>query len=298
MTVLAGIFTVVTTPFNAKGEIEFAALAKQINYQIDAGIHGLLLCGATGEYSTMSLAERKAIVEAGAEVIAGRVPFIVGTISMNPRETVELSNHAHDHGAACMMILPPPTSGCDMEEVFAFYQYINDNSYANIMMYNNPYSSGIDIDVDTVVRVAELSRVIAIKESSGNIRRQTELRARTNAAEFTIFCGWEDMVYESLTLGTKAWISMSANFAPRAVVKLYDHIMVEQTEQAWQQYQHVQPFCALLEEGKPAQICKYSQFKLGLAEQHSICRTPRLPLSDELQARLDKLLDEYRSELG
>ncbi|MBA5762520.1 dihydrodipicolinate synthase family protein [Vibrio sp. 404] len=298
MTVLTGIFTVLTTPFNDKGEIDFATLAQQINYQIDAGIHGLLLCGATGEYSTMSVDERKAIVEAGAEVIAGRVPFVVGTISMDPRETVALSNHAHDHGAACMMILSPPTSGCDMDEVFEFYKYISDNSYANVMIYNNPYSSGIDIDVDTIVKVAKLPRVIAIKESSGNIRRQTEIRARTNAEQFTIFCGWEDMVFESFTLGTRAWISMSANFAPRAVVKLYDYIMSGETDKAWAQYQQIQPFCAFLEEGKPAQICKYSLYKLGLNERHSACRPPRLPLSDAQRQLLDQMLEQQRHVLG
>ena len=129
-----GIFAVTVTHFQENGEIDYAACAKHINWLIESGVHGLLPLGATGEFSALTLEERKAFAEFAMKEVAGRVPVIIGAVSTNVDVTLEVAKHAASIGADGVMILPPPGLHPSQDEIYAFYKHISENVTLPVMM--------------------------------------------------------------------------------------------------------------------------------------------------------------------
>ncbi|MFR4119532.1 MAG: dihydrodipicolinate synthase family protein [Bilophila wadsworthia] len=151
-----GIFAVTVTHFQENGEIDYAACAKHINWLIESGVHGLLPLGATGEFSALTLEERKAFAEFAMKEVAGRVPVIIGAVSTNVDVTLEVAKHAASIGADGVMILPPPGLHPSQDEIYAFYKHISENVTLPVMIYNNPGSSGVNILPETLDKIADL----------------------------------------------------------------------------------------------------------------------------------------------
>ena len=207
-----GIFAVTVTHFQENGEIDYAACAKHINWLIESGVHGLLPLGATGEFSALTLEERKAFAEFAMKEVAGRVPVIIGAVSTNVDVTLEVAKHAASIGADGVMILPPPGLHPSQDEIYAFYKHISENVTLPVMIYNNPGSSGVNILPETLDKIADLPHMGFLKESTGDIMRLT--RAVDELADrLVIFCGCESLAYESFVMGAKAWVCVLANVA-------------------------------------------------------------------------------------
>ena len=219
-----GIFAVTVTHFQENGEIDYAACAKHINWLIESGVHGLLPLGATGEFSALTLEERKAFAEFAMKEVAGRVPVIIGAVSTNVDVTLEVAKHAASIGADGVMILPPPGLHPSQDEIYAFYKHISENVTLPVMIYNNPGSSGVNILPETLDKIADLPHMGFLKESTGDIMRLT--RAVDELADrLVIFCGCESLAYESFVMGAKAWVCVLANVAPAQSARLYDLIV-------------------------------------------------------------------------
>lgn len=279
MSKLSGVYVVMTTPFKKDGSFDFEGIEQNIEYFIDSGVHGILVAGATGEFGVMSVEERKTLVEFAMKHINGRVPAVVGAISARAEDTIDISNHAAEHGAEGVMILPPPGAGLDEEEIFQFYKQVNDNINTSIMVYNNPHSAGVDIEVDLLCRIAELDKVDCVKESSGDIKRITEIRGRLGD-KIGVFCGWEDMSWESFMAGASGWVCVCANFAPRMAVELFNKTAGEKEyESGLEVYRRLLPSLRVLESGKLIQATKAFQNARDIKGGYS--RLPRLPLSPE-----------------
>lgn len=279
MSKLNGVYVVMTTPFKKDGSFDFEGIEQNIEYFIDSGVHGILIAGATGEFGVMTVSERKTLAEFALARINRRVPAIVGAISARAEDTIELSNHAAEHGAEGVMILPPPGAGLCEEEIFQFYKQVNDNINTSIMIYNNPGSAGVDIEIDLLCRLAELDKVDCVKESSGDIKRITEIRGRLGN-KIGVFCGWEDMAWESFMAGANGWVCVCANFAPRMAVELFDKTAIEKDHQAGLSvYEKLLPSLRVLESGKLIQATKAFQNARDIKGGYS--RLPRLPLNEE-----------------
>ena len=277
MSKLNGVYVVMTTPFHKDGTLDYEGVEQNIEYFIDSGVHGILIAGATGEFGVMSIEERKALAEFSLAKIAGRVPAVVGAIAGRAEDCIELSNHAAGHGAAGVMILPPPGAGLDEEEIYQFYKQINDNITTSIMIYNNPGSAGVDIEIDLLCRLADLDKVDCVKESSGDIKRISLIRDHLGDS-IGVFCGWEDMAWESFMAGANGWVSVCANFAPRMGVELFNSTSLEKDHHAgWEVYRKLLPSLQCLESGKLIQTTKAFQNAKGI--KGGSVRSPRLPLS-------------------
>ncbi len=284
MNKLSGVYVVMTTPFKKDGSFDFEGVEHNIEYFIDSGVHGILIAGATGEFGVMSLAERKTLTEFALARINGRVPAVVGAISAQAEDTIEIANHAAKHGAEGVMILPPPGAGLDDEEIFQFYKQVNDNINTAIMVYNNPGSAGVDIGIDLLCRLAELENVDCVKESTGDIKRITEIRGRLGN-RLGVFCGWEDMAWESFMAGASGWVCVCANFAPRMAVDLFNKTAIEKDHVAGLEiYQRLLPSLRVLESGKLIQATKAFQNARDIKGGYS--RLPRLPLSPEAEKEI------------
>lgn len=288
---LHGIYAVTATPFSTDGAIDYAAAEKHLHKLLDAGVHGLLPVGATGEFASLSLAERKAFAEFTVAKAAGRVPVIVGAVSQNLDITLEVAEHAAGIGAAGIMVLPSPGLHLSQEEIYAYYKRVADTVRLSVMVYNNPGSAGVDIAPETMARIAALPHMDYLKESTGDIKRLT-LMVDTLADKITTFCGCEDLAFESFVMGAKGWVSVLANIAPKMAVQLYDLVVNKQDLAAARVvYRKVLPMLRLFESsGQLWQVVKYVLKSQGIGT--GLCRAPRQAIAADVRAAVDKALQE------
>ncbi|WP_068088839.1 dihydrodipicolinate synthase family protein [Polycladidibacter stylochi] len=289
MSKLQGVFVVLSTPMHSDGSINYDGVESNLKHLLEQNVQGIMVCGALGEYLTLDYKERKELSAFVLEKVAGKVPVIVGTITARADLTIELSNHVADLGAAGVMVLSPPGSGIEQEEIYAYYKQVAENVRLPIMVYNNPGSSGLDIEVDTLARIADLPNVECIKESSGDVKRVSQIVAELSD-KITVFCGWEDMCFESFAAGAKGWVCMGGNFAPNMTRDIFTTAVEKgDWDGARKLYHGYLPVARYLETaGKVVQTTKYFQEKMGLTG--GTARSPRQPLTNDEKAAIEKLI--------
>ena len=276
------------TPFFKDESINFEGFGNNIEHNIKSGVHGLMVAGALGEYLTMTFEERKSLVEHASKVIDHRVPFVVGGIAHRTKDVVDIANHAATFGAAGVMILPPPGTGLMEDEIIAFYKDVTSSITIPVLLYNNPGSSGMDMDFDVISQIAGFPNVDAIKESSGDIKRITRI-ATDLTGELTPFCGWEDMHHESFLAGAQGWVCMGANFAPGLTKDLFELCQQGDWVSARELTAIYNPLARYMETaGKVTQTTKYIMDKVGL--NGGYVRSPRLPLNEQEKKNIDAIL--------
>lgn len=287
----AGVYPVAITPFKENGDFNFDAAKKHLNFLIESGVHGVCVLGATSEYQSITLAEHKAYVKEIVPYIRDRVPVIVGCTREMPDEAADLAHNAFEAGASAAMILPTYYCHPCQEEIYEYYKYISDHIHGGaIMVYNNPGSAGVEIERETYKRLMGLEQVCVVKESSGNIRKLTEV-LNDASDHVSVFCGWDNMAYESFVCGAVGWISMLANLAPKQCVALFDTVYREKAyEKARSIYCEILPALTALENvAKPVQVIKYILDKKGHVGGYS--RRPRIALTDAEKKEADELFD-------
>ncbi len=239
-----GVFTALVTPF-ANGKVDERAFQDLVEWQIAEGIHGLVPCGTTGESPTLSHEEHNRVVALCVEAARGRVPVMAGTGSNSTEEAIILTRHAKEAGASGALIVAPYYNKPTQAGLYAHYKAIHDAVDIPIVIYNIPGRSGINITDDTLAKLAELPRIVGLKDATGDLARPYTLRARLNSLpnrgragvgalsdrsrssaplpssplqgeEFSLLSG-EDMTAVAFNAsGGVGCISVSSNVAPRA----------------------------------------------------------------------------------
>jgi len=255
-------------------------------------VHGLIPLGSTGEFASLEDGDKRQIVDTVMAAAGGKVPIVVGTTAETTEKAIENTATAKKAGAAGALVLPPYYYTPDPDEIVDHYRRISDAVDLPIVVYNNPFSSKVDIQPETVARLAQLEHVQCIKESTGDIKRITEIRTRTEDG-ISIFCGWEDMAYESFLMGCQGWVCVIGNVLPKAAVELFDLVVEKKDYQAgWTLYKRMLPILRYLEyAGKTQKALKYVLDGMGLVGGHS--SSPKLPLDPESKTRIDALLREF-----
>jgi 4-hydroxy-tetrahydrodipicolinate synthase len=294
MAIFRGIYVVNVTPFTASGQVDHAGLERNIRWLVGEGVHGLIPLGSTGEFASLDDAERRQVVDTVLAAADSKVPVVVGATAETTEKAIDNARYAQSAGAAGVLILPPYYYTPDQDEIFEHYRRISAAVQLPIMIYNNPFSSKVDIQAATVARLAQLEGIEAIKESTGDIRRITEIRTRTDD-RLTLFCGWEDMAYESFAAGCTGWVCVIGNILPRAAVQLFE-LVVERKDYAngWLLYKRMLPLLRFLEyAGKTQKALKHVLDGMGLAGGR--CSSPKLPLDAETRAQIDALVREFQA---
>lgn len=291
MTNINGVLVVMTTPFNEDGTIDYDGAAENIEWYINSGVHGLLPLGATGEFAALSLNERLQFAEFVIKTTKHRVPVCIGAVSQNVDTTLTICDHAAAIGAQSVMCLVPPALHLTQDEAYAYFELLSEKVAVPIMIYNNPGSSGVDIEFETLKRITALPWIQSIKESTGDIKRISLIKDKLET-ELKVFCGWEDMAYESLLMKADGWISVLANVAPSMTSKLFTLIAEEKDyAEAWSLYRNLLPLLRYIEgSGKLWQVTKYAMDLQG--KKGGGCRAPRLPLTASEQAEVRKILNK------
>ena len=288
MSSLRGVFIVLATPFTEDGAIDFEGFGKNLDHYVETKVDGVMVAGALGEYLSMSMDERKSLVEFAAKRLGGRVPFMVGATAHRTEHVIDLCNHAKANGSVGVMILPPPGTGLLEDEIYAYYKEITSKIDIPVQLYNNPGSSGMDLEFDLVQKLAQLPNVEAIKEASGDIKRITRICDELDG-KLVSFCGWEDMHHESFLAGARGWVCMGGNFAPGLTRELLDYVTKGDIKKARELTAIYNPVARHMENaGKVTQTTKYIMEKMGLVG--GFVRPPKQPLTAEERARIDAVI--------
>jgi len=290
---LRGVFVVTVTPFSPDGKVDLAGIEKNAEWLVTQGVHGLIPLGSTGEFASLGDDDKRSIVDRVMKTVAGRIPVVVGATAETTGKAIENARFAESAGASGVLVLPPYYYSPDQEELFEHYSRIAGAIGIPIMIYNNPASSKVDILADTVARLSRVPGIECIKESTGDIKRITELRIKTDD-RMTIFCGWEDMAYESFVLGALGWVCVLGNILPKEAVELFDLIVVRKDlPAAWLLYKKLLPILRYLEyAGKTQKTLKYVMNGMGLSGGCS--SSPKRDLEAADKNQIDALLADFR----
>ncbi len=220
-----GIYTPLVAPFYDDYTLNKDAMERTVNMLIEAGVHGIIVAGTTGEYYAMSKKERVFLMGLAKEMINGRLPMIIGTGAMRTEDSIEYAKAAKDHGADAILVATPPYAYPTGREI-AFHALAIDRA-ANlpVMLYNYPGRMSVNMDEDTLDRLGRSANFCAIKESSGDPNR-LHMLAR-DYPHIALSCGMDDQALEFFAWGARSWVCAGSNFAPEAHIALYQACAIE-----------------------------------------------------------------------
>lgn len=215
MAIFEGAGVAIVTPFHEDGSVNFERFAELVEFQIENGTDAIIVCGTTGESSTLTHEEHLEVIRFCAETVKGRVPVIAGTGSNCTETAVYLSTEAEKYGVDGLLLVTPYYNKATQKGLFEHYKKIADSVKLPIILYNVPSRTGCNILPQTVVKLcSEVHNIVGVKEASGNISQITKL-ASLAQGKIDIYSGNDDQIVPILALGGKGVISVLSNVAPK-----------------------------------------------------------------------------------
>jgi 4-hydroxy-tetrahydrodipicolinate synthase len=287
---IKGVFPATITPYTKDFEIDEEALKTLIKFWIEKGLHALIPCGSTGEFSAMTLEERKRVFDIYIDEVDGRVPVICGTGAVRTEDAVMLTKYAKDINADGVMVIPSYYIKPKEEELYLYYEAIAKVGIP-VVVYNNPGTSKVDMQPEFIVKLAnEFDSIKYVKESSGDITRIHDIIRLDENKRLSVFIGADNLTLEGLLMGAEGAVSVSANFIPEQNVELYQ-LAVEKKDlkNVLELYYKILPLLAVIEES--GKFCQYAKAGVELRGFHAgEPRRPLLPLSEREKETLKKYL--------
>ena len=238
---LRGVLTALATPFAADGGVDEALLRKVVDRSIDAGVHGVVACGSTGEFSTMTGDERRLVVETVVDQAARRVPVIAQTGATNTAEAIRLSRHAQSAGADVIMPVAPYYEPLSVEETLTYLRTVAGSVDVHVMIYNLPVATGVDLDPDTVGALArEVENIRYIKNTTVDMAQSARL-IHNHGDVISTFVGWDSLLLAALAEGAAGVMAGTANVVPAELVAVYDAVSAGNLGQAREAWARVYP---------------------------------------------------------
>ncbi len=211
-TIFTGVGTAIVTPMNPDGSVNFAEFGRLLDFQIAGGADAIVVCGTTGEASTMPDAEHLECIRFAVERVAGKIPVIAGTGSNDTVHAISLSQKAEKLGADALLQVTPYYNKTSQRGLVRHFTAIADSVNIPIVLYNVPSRTGVNISIDTYKELAKHPNIVATKEASGNFSLMAEIAAYT---DLDIYSGNDDQVIPALSLGGKGVISVTSNLMPK-----------------------------------------------------------------------------------
>jgi 1-pyrroline-4-hydroxy-2-carboxylate deaminase len=287
----SGVFPAATTQFDRALEVDLPATQKVQKALLQDGVHGLVLMGTVGEGNSLSAQEKRNVLKAAVEVSAGKVPVIAGVSEFTTAAAASFARDAERIGAAGLMVLPAMVYVPTAAELEHHFRAVAAASALPIMLYNNPPSYRVNIDIATLQRLAEVPTIVAIKESAPDSRRFTDI-INVFGERFVLFAGLDDIAFEGLTLGAKGWVSGLTNAFPAESLRLYAALRNGELEQALKIYRWFMPLLHLDAEHDLVQSIKLAEQIMGRGSER--VRLPRLPLAGERRAAVIAMIEHAR----
>lgn len=270
-----GVFPAATTQFNADDSLNVPATLQHVEAMIQAGIHGLVMLGTVGENCSLEYHEKLDVLKATVDHVAGRIPVLSGVAEYTTALACRYAVDAKKIGVDGLMVLPAMVYRSDARETAAHFRTVAKATDLPIMIYNNPVSYKVDIKPEEFVALADEPNFVAIKESSEDVRRITDL-INFCGDRYILFCGVDDIVLESLMVGATGWISGLVNAFPAENRLLWDLAQAGDWKRAVEVYRWYMPLLHLDTDVKLVQYIKLANAECGYGTE--LTRPPRLPL--------------------
>lgn len=293
-----GVFPALMTEFKADESLDLAATARHIEAMLAAGCRGLVMLGTLGENTALAAAEKRAVIEMAVATVAGRVPVISGVAEYTTPLARDYVRDIQSLGADGAMVLPPMVYKTDPRETLTHFRSVAGASDLPIMIYNNPVSYGTDVSPAMFAELADTPTIVAIKESSDDPRRLTDI-VNACGERYTLFCGVDDIIVESIAVGAVGWVAGLVNAFPEESVRLFDLAAAGEFEAARTLYRWFMPLLHLDTDARLVQMIKLANAMTGLGSE--TVRAPRLTLDGAQRAEIEALIAraiETRPDLG
>jgi 4-hydroxy-tetrahydrodipicolinate synthase len=282
------IVTAMVTPFDHKGNIDFAKTTKLVNYLIENGTDSIVVAGTTGESPTLTTEEKVALFRHVVSVVNGRVPVIAGTGSNNTHASIELTKKAEEAGVDAVMLVAPYYNKPNQEGLYQHFKAIAESTSLPVMLYNIPGRSVVNISVDTVVRLSEIPNIVAIKDASGNLDTMTEMIARTRE-DFLLYSGDDNITLPVLAIGGAGVVSVASHIIGNEMQQMIAAFEAGELAKAAKLHQKLLPIMkGLFAAPNPVPVKTALQLK-GL-DVGSV-RLPLVPLTEQERIELMNLLN-------
>ncbi|MFJ2633884.1 dihydrodipicolinate synthase family protein [Streptomyces sp. NPDC087422] len=295
-TPFSGILAAVVTPFRADGStVDAGGVRRQVEHIVGAGVHGVVPLGSTGEFTTLSNAERKEVADLYLKAVDGRVPVVVGTGALTTGETIDLTRHAADAGATAVMIVPPYYGALGWKEVVAHYGAVSDAVDIDIMFYNLPDATGLDISAGRLAELARSTRVTSFKDTGGDaVKFATVLHHYADVIQ--PLNGYDTLTFSGIAAGARAGVWGAASVIPQLCADFYETLAVRgDIAEAREQWTKIFPICEFLEAHPYASAIKTGLDLVGVPSGPP--RLPALPLTPEHATTFARLLREAGIDL-
>jgi dihydrodipicolinate synthase/N-acetylneuraminate lyase len=287
----SGVFPAATTQFDAAMQVDLSATQRVQKALLDDGVHGLVLMGTVGEGNSLSAEEKRSVLRAAVEVGAGKTPIIVGVSEFTTAVAANFARDAERLGATGLMVLPAMVYVPTAAELEYHFKTVAAATGLPIMLYNNPPSYRVNIDMGTLERLAGVPNIVAIKESAPDSRRFTDI-INAFGDRFVLFAGLDDVAFEGLTLGAKGWVSGLTNAFPVESLALYEALCKGDLERARRIYRWFMPLLHLDAEHDLVQSIKLAEQIMGRGSER--VRPPRLPLAGARRAEVIAMIERAR----
>ncbi len=284
-----GIYPAVTTKFFDDESLDLKAFSHNLNAQIEAGIHGLVLAGSLGEASTLSDDEKLILLDTALETNANRVPIIMNVAERSTTNAIAFAQAAEKRGAHGIMLLPPLLYVADSREIVTYFKAVANAISIPIMIYNNPVDYKIKVTVDMFKELIDCPNIQAVKEST---RETTNVIRMKNAFgdRIKILCGVDTLALESLANGADGWVAGLVDAFPRETVVIYELMKLGRVAEALEIYKWFMPLLELDIHPKLVQNIKLAEVATGIGTEKT--RPPRLPLVGDERKRVLTVIQE------
>ncbi|MCE9518389.1 MAG: dihydrodipicolinate synthase family protein [Verrucomicrobia bacterium] len=283
----SGVFPALTTQLKKDQSLDLPATARHIETIIKSGVSGLVMCGSLGENQTLDPDEKLAVVRCAVETAKGRIPVLSGVAESSTAAAIRYLRDVEKLGASGVMLMPPMSYKSDPSEALTYFRTVARGGNLPIMIYNNPISYANDITPAMFAELAKEKKFVALKESSGDPRRITELRLATGN-RYAVFTGVDDLILECSILGIDGWVAGSGIAFPVENQRLWELTRAGEWDKARQLYAWMQPLMKLDTSVHFVQYIKLLVQEAGLGAEW--VRAPRLTITGDERKNVLKII--------
>ena len=284
-----GVMPAVTTKFTSEDKLDLTTFELNINAQLDAGVHGIVLGGTLGEASTLSDNEKRELTRTTVNIVDGKVPVLINIAEQTTKAAVLAAQKAEEDGAKGLMMLPPMRYKADGRETVEYFKTVANNTSLPIMVYNNPVDYGIEVTLEMFDELLQCQNIEAVKESTRDISNVTRIKNQFGN-RLKIMTGVDTLALESLLMGADGWIAGLVCAFPRETVAIYELQKAGKIKEALEIYRWFLPLLELDINSKLVQNIKLAEVATGIGTEN--VRAPRLPLIGEERKRVLEIIEE------
>ncbi|MEO6133887.1 MAG: dihydrodipicolinate synthase family protein [Ginsengibacter sp.] len=285
----SGIFPALLTPFTADDKIDYQMFEKNLEFQIEAGITGIVLGGSLGEASTLTGAEKRELLRESVKIVKQRIPIISTVAEKSTADAIACAKNAEEDGADGIMMLPPLQYKADDREIVTYFKAVAAKTALPILIYNNPVDYKLEVTIDMFDQLSSVENIHAVKESTRDVTNVSRMRSKFGD-RYQILCGVDTLALEEILLGADGWLGGLVDAFPAETVAIVRLAQAGRVKEAVEIYRWFMPLLELDIRPKLVQYIKLAATEVGLSNVY--VRAPRLQIEGEEKASVMAIIKE------